>query len=86
MGFLSKLLKILAYVPSILIGIEALHGAGNGDQKKKAAMDLVRTALVTAEGITEKDIADNGKFTEGVEKVVDGVVACLNASVWYKKG
>jgi len=36
------------------------------------------------EAIATKDIVDNGKFQEGLSKVIDGTVQCLNASVWAK--
>jgi hypothetical protein len=32
-----------------------------------------------------KHIADSGKFTEGLSMTIDGVVMCLNASVWAKR-
>lgn len=31
------------------------------------------------------EVVDPQKFTEGLGKVIDGVVQCLNASVWAKK-
>jgi hypothetical protein len=41
--------------------------------------------LTTAEAVTAKDIIDNGKFQEGLSKVIDGTVECLNASIWARK-
>jgi len=37
------------------------------------------------ESIVNRDIADEGKFRDGLSKVIDGVVDCLNASAWAKK-
>ncbi len=37
------------------------------------------------EAITNKDIVDAGKFQEGLGKVIDGTVLCLNASLWAKR-
>jgi hypothetical protein len=34
------------------------------------------------DAIANKNIVDANKFQDGLSKVVDGVVACLNASVW----
>jgi hypothetical protein len=34
--------------------------------------------------VESKQIGDAEKFTEGLGKVIDGVVECLNASVWKK--
>ncbi len=38
------------------------------------------------EAVTNRDIADENKFRDGLGKVIDGVVECLNASAWAKKG
>lgn len=37
------------------------------------------------DAIASKQIADAGKFQDGMSKIVDGVVECLNASVWQSK-
>jgi len=36
------------------------------------------------DAIAGKDIIDGAKFQEGLGKVVDGVVQCLNSSAWSK--
>ncbi len=41
-------------------------------------------AFETAEAVSNKDIVDEGKFREGLGKIIDGVVQCLNASAWAK--
>ena len=40
--------------------------------------------LTTTEAIANRDIVDEGKFKEGMGKIIDGTVQCLNASVWGK--
>jgi hypothetical protein len=35
--------------------------------------------------VTMKHIADADKFTEGLSTLIDGVVMCLNASLWAKQ-
>ncbi len=37
------------------------------------------------ESVANKDIVDENKFRDGLSKVIDGVVECLNASAWAKK-
>ncbi len=37
------------------------------------------------EALASKDIVDNDKFTDGLGKIIDGTVQCLNASAWAKK-
>jgi hypothetical protein len=34
--------------------------------------------------VATRQIVDQGKFKDGMGKVIDGVVECLNASIWAK--
>jgi hypothetical protein len=36
------------------------------------------------EAISARDIIDEGKFRDGLGKIIDGTVQCLNASTWAK--
>jgi hypothetical protein len=40
--------------------------------------------LTTSEAIANRDVIDETKFKEGLAEIVNGVVACLNASAWAK--
>jgi len=82
MGFLATLLKGIAFVPAVVHGIEALFGGKSGTDKKAAALSFVSAALNIGEAVTNRDIVDEGKFNDGLSKVIDGVVQCLNASAW----
>ncbi len=82
MGFLSKLLQGISFVPAIVHGVEGLFGSKSGNDKKAAAISFVESAVGAADAISSKNIVDPNKFQDGLGKVVDGVVACLNASVW----
>ncbi len=84
-NFLSKLLQGISFVPSIVHGIEALFGSKTGSQKKDAALSFVTSALALGEALAAKDVVDEAKFKDGLGKIIDGVVQCLNASVWAKK-
>lgn len=84
MNFLSKLLRGVAFIPAVVHGIEALFGGKSGGEKKEAAMSFVGAALSVTEAISNRDIVDDIKFREGLGKIIDGVVQCLNASVWAK--
>ena len=85
MNFLANILQGIAFVPAIVHGVEALFGkGGSGSDKKQAALSFVGSALNMTDAIANKQIVDQAKFTEGLGKVIDGVVACLNASVWAK--
>jgi hypothetical protein len=85
MNFLAKLLRGVAFIPAVVHGIEALFGGKSGSDKKEAAMSFVGAALSITEAVTNKDIVDDGKFKDGLSKIIDGVVQCLNASAWAVK-
>ncbi len=85
MDFLSKLLQGIAFVPAVVTGIENLFGNRPGSEKKNAAISFVQTALSMASAIESREIADEAGFKAGLSMVIDGVVRCLNASVWAKK-
>jgi hypothetical protein len=84
MNFLSKLMQTIAFVPTIVSGIEGLFKDRSGVDKKNAAMSFLEAALSMAEAVSSKQIADENGFKSGLEQIVAGVVACLNASVWAK--
>jgi hypothetical protein len=62
-----------------------MFGAKTGEQKKKAAVEIVGSAINIADAVTMKQIADSGRFTEGLSAIIDGVVTCMNASIWAKQ-
>jgi hypothetical protein len=85
MNFLSKLLAGIAFVPAAVQQIESIFGKHPGSDKKQAALALVGTAISAADAVANKDILSADQFQQGLGKVIDGVVACLNASAWAKK-
>lgn len=84
MNFLAKLLRGIAFIPAVVHGIEALFGGRSGMDKKEAALSFVSAALSLTEAVSNRDVLDDAKFKEGLGKVIDGVVQCLNASAWAK--
>jgi hypothetical protein len=85
MGFLGKLLQGVSYLPAVITGVENLFSGRSGADKKNAALGFVTSALSMTDAIAAKDVIDPQKFTDGLSKIIDGVVQCLNASVWAKK-
>jgi hypothetical protein len=85
MNFLAKLLQGITFIPAIVTGVEGVFGAKSGANKKAAALSFVQTALSATDAIADKNIVDPNKFQDGLSKVIDGVVACMNASAWAKK-
>lgn len=85
MNFLSKLLQGISFIPAVVHGVEGLFGAKSGTDKKNAALAFVQSAISMTDAVADKQILDQGKFSDGLGKVIDGVVACMNASIWAKK-
>lgn len=84
MNFLQKLLQGIAFVPTIVNSIEGLFGSHTGEQKKESAVSFVSAALQLTEAVSNREIVDENKFREGLSKIIDGTVQCLNASSWSK--
>ena len=84
MDFLKLLFRGLALLPSLIQGIETLYGAKSGGEKRDAAISIVGSAINVADAVSSKHIADSAKFTAALGLIVDGVVGCLNASIWSK--
>ena len=84
MNFLSKLLQGIAFVPAIVTGVEGLFGHKSGADKKNTAMTLAQSIIQASDTVAGEDIIDPNKFQDGLSKVIDGVVAVLNSSVWAK--
>ena len=84
MDFLSQLLRGIAFVPALVNGIEGLFGNKSGAEKKDAAMSFLQNALAMTDAIAAREIVQPDKFKEGISKIVDGTVECLNASAWTK--
>ncbi len=82
MEFLKLFLRGVALLPSVIQGIEQLYGAKSGEQKRAAAIAIVGAAINVVDAAESKTIVDAAAFTAALGVIVDGVVACLNASVW----
>jgi len=82
--FLTTLLQTIAFVPALVNGVEGLFSHRSGTEKKDAALSFLNTALSMTNGVANRQIVDQEKFKNGMGKVIDGVVECLNASVWAK--
>jgi hypothetical protein len=84
MDFLATLLQAIASVPSLVNRIENLFSHRSGAEKKDAALSFLQTALSMSGAVANRQIVDPEKFKDGLGKVIDGAVQCLNASVWAK--
>ena len=84
MEFLKLFLRGIALLPSAIQGIEALYGAKTGEQKREAALSIVGSAIGVVDAVNDKTIVDPASFTAALGVIIDGIVACLNASIWHK--
>jgi hypothetical protein len=84
MEFVTIFLRSISLLPSLIQGVERSMEEQTGAQRKEAVLQIVGSAINIADAVTMKQIADSGKFTEGLNAVIDGVVTCLNASIWAK--
>jgi hypothetical protein len=84
MDFLNQLLRGIAFVPALVNGIEGLFGSKSGAEKKDAAMSFLENALQMSDAIAQREIVNADQFREGVSRIIDGVVECMNASAWAK--
>jgi hypothetical protein len=84
MNFLAILLRGISFIPAIVHGIEALFGSKSGADKKDAALSFATAALSLTDAVANKSVVDVDKFRDGLGKIIDGVVECLNASAWAK--
>jgi hypothetical protein len=85
-NFLNQLLRGIAFIPALVSGIEGLFDGKSGAEKKDAAMTFLESALQTIDAVSAREIVNPEKFKDGISKIVDGTVQCLNASTWAKGG
>jgi hypothetical protein len=85
MEFVGKLLRGITLLPGVVQGTEGTFGAKTGEQKRAAALEIVGAAIKIADAAGSKEIADADGFAAGLGKIIDGMVECLNASVWAKR-
>ena len=85
MNFLPKLLQGISFIPAVINSVESLFGSQSGQQKKESAISFVTAALQMTEAVANREIVDEAKFKDGLSKIVDGTVECLNASSWAQK-
>jgi len=84
MDFLSQLLRGIAFVPALVNGIEGLFASKPGSDKKDAAMSFLQNALAMTDAVAAREIINPEQFKNGISKIIDGTVECLNASTWCK--
>jgi hypothetical protein len=59
-------------------------GSKSGAEKKDAAMSFLQNALALTDAVAAREIIQPDQFKDGISKIIDGTVECLNASTWTK--
>ncbi|MGH9494607.1 MAG: hypothetical protein ACRD3B_06380 [Candidatus Sulfotelmatobacter sp.] len=85
-NFLNQLLRGISFVPALVSGIESVFASKSGAEKKDAAMTFLENALSMADAVSAREIISPDQFKNGISQIIDGVVLCMNASAWAKKG
>jgi hypothetical protein len=49
-------------------------------------MSFLENALAATDAIAAREIINPEQFREGISKIIDGTVQCLNATTWCKPG
>jgi hypothetical protein len=84
MNFLNLLLRAVGFIPSLVTGLEDMCVSKSGAEKKDAAMSFLEHALQMSDAIASREIVQPEQFKNGISQIIDGVVACMNASAWAK--
>jgi hypothetical protein len=81
MKWFAHILQILPMIPSIVSGIELIHGNEmNGASKKELAMQSLGLSSAVAAAALPEDQAAIQAATSLASTSIDGVVALLNAT------
>ena len=85
MDFVAKLLQGLSFLPAVVNGVEGLFGNRPGEEKKSAALSFLQATLSIGDALSNRQITDEARFKDGLSKMIDGAVECLNASAWAQQ-
>ena len=84
MNFLNQLLRGISFIPALVNGIESMFEGKTGSEKKDAAMSFLESALQLTDAVAQREIVNPEQFKDGISRIIDGVVECMNASTWAK--
>lgn len=75
-----------AYVDQSISNVGAGNYLSTAGGTMTGPITLPSSALATVDAVSAREIVDPDKFREGISKIIDGTVECLNASTWAKGG
>jgi hypothetical protein len=65
---------------------ETITEGKSGAEKKDVAMSFLENALAMSDVVAAREIVNPQEFKDGISRIIDGVVQCMNASAWTKSG
>jgi hypothetical protein len=74
-----------AYVDTSIAAVGAGNYLATAGGAMTGPLTLSGNALATADAVAAREIIDPEKFKDGISKIIDGTVECLNASTWCKQ-
>jgi len=72
------------YVDSAVANVGAGNYLPTAGGTMTGPITLPANALATVDAVAAREIVDPEKFKDGISKIIDGTVECLNASTWGK--
>jgi hypothetical protein len=69
---------------ALSVALATNTGDKPGSEKKDAAMSFLQNALAMTDAVATREIINPENFKNGISKIIDGTVECLNASTWCK--
>lgn len=64
----------------------SVANVGSGNFVSKAGDTMTGPLTLPADALSNRQITDEAKFKDGLSKMIDGAVECLNASAWAQQG
>jgi hypothetical protein len=76
----------LNMIPDLVFTIEKLFVGkpGQGETKKGLVLEMVLYQISIAEGVSKRDLLNNEKFMDALDRAIDNVVEMYNAIAWKK--
>ena len=75
-----------AYVDQAVANVGAGSYLSTAGGTVTGPITLAGNALATVDAVAAREIVNPEKFRDGISKIIDGTVECLNASTWAKGG
>jgi hypothetical protein len=79
-SFLSLFLKVLPLIPTVIAGVEQLHGEKDGATKKQMAQDALSLATGVASAALPAQAQAVQVVSAATSSIIDATVSAFNAA------